>query len=168
MYRPAYVAKGKGNNPHVQKLNTSKTPDRLTPVNTDMLSRAREKIVPSSSKKEQEERDSQPTDFQCIVAGLEKLGGGLNSKTADLIGTWLEKHALACVEQAIAEAAAQNARSAAYVDKILIGWEAKGYPNTRDEQVAERKAQPSRTASKADAVFRSLQSLSMEYSANGE
>jgi hypothetical protein len=54
MYRPVYVAKGKGNDPHVQKLNTSKVQNRYAPLDSNESSQAREKIVPTSSKKEKE------------------------------------------------------------------------------------------------------------------
>jgi hypothetical protein len=47
LYRPVYVAKGKGNNPIVKKLDS-------TPLDSLESSLAREKISPTSSKKEQE------------------------------------------------------------------------------------------------------------------
>lgn len=88
------------------------------------------------------ERDSEISDFQKIIQALQDLGGGLNPMTADLVNTWLEKkHTVAWITKAIAEAKAKGARDPKYVDKILIGWEANGYPKSREEQIADRKAQ---------------------------
>jgi DnaD/phage-associated family protein len=75
-----------------------------------------------------------------IFAALEKLMGALNSSVPRLVGTWTEKHPLEKILQAISMASEKGARSEKYVDKILIGWEANGYPRTREEQVDERRA----------------------------
>lgn len=82
------------------------------------------------------ERDS---DFSKVVGQLEQLCGGLTGDTARLVGVWLEKHPLPRVLQAIEVAGGAFARSPKYVDKVLISWEANGYPKTREELIAERK-----------------------------
>lgn len=69
----------------------------------------------------------------------EVTGGGLNPQTADLVNTWLEKHSDEWIFEAIEIAKGKNARSEKYVDSILIGWEANGYPKTRDEKVQGAK-----------------------------
>jgi len=62
--------------------------------------------------------------------------GGLKSTDADLINTWLEKHTDEWILKAIKISKDNRATSASYTDKILIGWEAGGYPLSRDEQLA--------------------------------
>jgi DNA replication protein DnaD len=44
--------------------------------------------------------------------------------------------------EAIEVAKEKGARSEKYVDKVLIGWEANGYPRTREEQVQAAKKSP--------------------------
>ena len=66
-------------------------------------------------------------------------GGASNSLTADLITTWLEKHTDEWIIKAIDTAIAKKARSEKYVDRILINWEANGYPKSREEQVQSSK-----------------------------
>lgn len=84
------------------------------------------------------ERDSEPTDFQKVV----NLLGVVNGDTARLVGVWLEKHVIARIEQAIEIGKTKKVRNLApYVNEILIGWDANGYPKTYEERVAERKAQ---------------------------
>ncbi|MBI5933286.1 MAG: DnaD domain protein [Chloroflexi bacterium] len=82
---------------------------------------------------------------------LEGLVGGLKSTDADLIQTWLEKHTDEWIAKAFEIAKAKRARSANYVDTILIGWEANGYPKSRDEKVqgAKHADDKSRTPSRA-------------------
>lgn len=75
-----------------------------------------------------------------ICTALEKVCGGLNSTTADLVTTWQGIHPLNWILKAIEETKAKGARSANYTDKILIGWEANGYPKDRSELVQERKS----------------------------
>jgi DnaD/phage-associated family protein len=76
-------------------------------------------------------------------------GGTLNSSAADLISTWLEKHTDEWIIKAIEMAMAKGARSEKYVDKILINWEANGYPKSRDEQIKGAKNGNSRTGNKS-------------------
>lgn len=80
-------------------------------------------------------------------------GGAMNSITADLIATWLENHEDVWIFKAIEIADANKAKSANYVDAVLIGWEANGYPKTRSEKVqgAKRNDSKPRPSSKPDA-----------------
>jgi DnaD/phage-associated family protein len=81
--------------------------------------------------------------FSRVIALLETFTGGLNSKTADMVTNWLKNHTVDRIEQAIAIAKANGARSIEYVDAILIGWEANGYPKSREQKKESRKAKPS-------------------------
>jgi DnaD/phage-associated family protein len=74
-----------------------------------------------------------------VFQALEKLMGALNTSVARYVDAWLEKHSLDWILKAINEANDRGARSEKYVDKILIGWEANGYPKTRNEQVIAAK-----------------------------
>ena len=74
-------------------------------------------------------------DDAAVFQALEKLMGSLNTSVPRYVDTWLEKHTLEWILKAIDEANARGARSEKYVDKVLIGWEANGYPKSRDEQV---------------------------------
>ena len=88
-----------------------------------------------------------------IAQALERLTGGLKSTDTDLIHTWAEKHSSAWILKAMEIAAAKKARSANYVDTILIGWEANGYPETRDQKVQGAKranSQPGRKGAPAE------------------
>lgn len=71
-------------------------------------------------------------------------GGVLNSSSADLITTWMEKHTNEWIIKAIDLAKEKKATSANYVDTILIRWEANGYPKSRDEKVQEVKKDSSK------------------------
>lgn len=94
-------------------------------------------------KANEKEREIASTDsaFPEIVNALEALVGGLKGDDARLIGIWLEKHTVERIKQAIEVARGNGARSAKYVDEVLISWEAHGYPKSREERVAERKSQ---------------------------
>lgn len=83
--------------------------------------------------------------FARIAQSLEGLTGSLKGTDADLIRTWTEKHVDEWIEKAIQMAKAKGARSANYVDTILIGWEANGYPKSRDEKVQGAKHANSNT-----------------------
>ncbi len=87
------------------------------------------------------DRDIADAKFSEIARYLESKGIILKGMDADLIATWLEKHEPARIKQAIDIAAAKGARYTAYIDKILIGWEANGYPKSREEQIKERKGE---------------------------
>jgi DnaD/phage-associated family protein len=78
--------------------------------------------------------------FGAVAKKLSELtGGALNSLTADLISEWLPKHTNEWIFKAIEMAIAKSAKSEKYVDRILIGWEANGYPKSRAEQVRGAK-----------------------------
>jgi DnaD/phage-associated family protein len=87
--------------------------------------------------------DSASTDerFKAVYQKISHLcGGAVNPLAADLIQTWLEKHEERHIFNAIAIAQGQGAKSEKYVDKILIGWEANGYPKPREQKVREAKS----------------------------
>jgi DnaD/phage-associated family protein len=86
-----------------------------------------------------------------VFRALETLMGALPSSVTRYVDAWLEKHPLEWIFKAIDEAKAHNARSEKYVDKILIGWEANGYPKSRDEQVKEARKSPAAKQSRVDA-----------------
>ncbi|MBI5951879.1 MAG: DnaD domain protein [Chloroflexi bacterium] len=81
------------------------------------------------------------------LSGL--TGGALNSLTADLINEWLLKHTNEWIIKAIEIAIAKGAKAEKYVDRILIGWEANGYPKSRAEQVQGAKNGNTRSTSSA-------------------
>lgn len=70
---------------------------------------------------------------------MELQGGAMNAIDGELVSVWIEKHADKWIDLAIDTARGNGAKSAKYADKILIGWEADGYPKTREQQIAERK-----------------------------
>jgi DnaD/phage-associated family protein len=87
-----------------------------------------------------------------IFQALEKLMGALNTSVPRFVDTWLEKHPLEKILEAIEVAKEKGARSEKYVDKVLIGWEANGYPKTREEQVQAAKTRaPARSAGESPA-----------------
>ncbi len=87
--------------------------------------------------------------FAAILQKLALLtGGALNSSCADLISTWLEKHTNEWILQAIDIAMDKKARSEKYVDRVLIGWEANGYPKSRDEKIQGAKQHKAASKSK--------------------
>lgn len=91
--------------------------------------------------------------FGVIAKKLSEItGGGLNSSSADLIETWMEKHTDAWISKALEMAAENGARHQNYVDRILIGWEANGYPKSRDEKVKGAKQSRRKSQDTADAL----------------
>lgn len=82
----------------------------------------------------------------------ELQGGGLKGTDADYISVWMEKHENKWILKAITTASDNGARSARYVDRVLIGWEANGYPKTREELVRERKASRPHTTGRAESM----------------
>jgi len=81
-------------------------------------------------------------------------GGGLNSNTPKFVDTWKEKHTTEWILRAIQETKERRIRSIKYVDEILVGWEAGGYPKSRDERVKERKHADNRKNSQNGAKSR--------------
>jgi hypothetical protein len=83
---------------------------------------------------------------KAIFTSLSELtGGGLNSETPRLVDTWKEKHTLFWILKAVG-----IARSVKYIDAVLVGWEANGYPKSREERVKEKRnnGRPPREADK--------------------
>lgn len=100
--------------------------------------------------------------FARVVENLSMVtGGGLNPLSADLISTWIEKHSDEWIFKAIEIARSKGARSEKYVDSILIGWEANGYPKTRDEKVkASKKSVKGRTQDeKIASILRGVEAV---------
>lgn len=102
---------------------------------------------PREGKKELFKNLRDDIRFSEIAKKLESLTGGLNSSSADLISTWLEKHSNEWIIKAIEIAKDKGARHQNYVDATLIGWEAKGYPQSREEKIQEAKNRNSRSTS---------------------
>lgn len=96
-------------------------------------------------------------------------GGGLNPLTADMVNTWIEKHPEAWIFKAIEIAKAKGARSEKYIDSILIGWEANGYPKTREEKVQGAKngnnVKGNRSGAKPTGQAKANHSAKPEYTA---
>lgn len=83
--------------------------------------------------------------FGAIAQKLSEItGGGLNSQSADMIDTWMEQHKDEWIFKAMQMAEDNAARHQNYVDKILIGWEANGYPKSREEKVQKAKSKRTR------------------------
>jgi DnaD/phage-associated family protein len=90
-----------------------------------------------TTTKNREIEVNEDTEIFTFLSGL--TGGGLNSETTRYVDTWKEKHTLFWVLKAIGIAAEKGARSVKYVDAILVGWEANGYPKSREERVKEKR-----------------------------
>lgn len=85
-----------------------------------------------------------------IFAALESLSGGLNSNTPRFVDTWREKHTDEWILKAVEMS---KGKSIKYADSILIGWEANGYPKSREERVKERKAPKQIVPTEAKHVY---------------
>jgi DnaD/phage-associated family protein len=123
---------------------------KLSDENGQLSGASRVKDAQQDKQDKQEERVKQ--DAQ-VFRALETLMGALPSTVTRYVDAWLEKHPLEWIFKAIDEAKAHNARSEKYVDKILIGWEANGYPKSRDEQVKEARKSPAAKQSQTDAAI---------------
>ncbi|MRR31566.1 hypothetical protein EG834_14845, partial [bacterium] len=110
------------------------------------------------------------SDFQKVLAELEQLRGAVTSETARLIDTWLGKHPVERIHQAIEVARDKRVRSVKYIDQVLITWEANGYPPTREEQVLARAFKPSmnKAAVRANNALTALLNYGKVLEANGE
>jgi hypothetical protein len=103
-------------------------------------------LIKGSNKELNKEDIDSTTDAQ-IFQALEKLTGGLlRSDTPRIVDTWKEKHSFEKIMQAIELAAVKGRMPVTYVDSILIGWEANGYPKSREQQVQERKGMQPKSA----------------------
>lgn len=82
---------------------------------------------------------STDSDEKEIFQAVEQLLGCLTSDVTRYVDTWREKHSGEWILKALAIAKEKGARSLKYVDSILIGWEANGYPKTREQKVEAAK-----------------------------
>jgi DnaD/phage-associated family protein len=124
----------------------------VQPVNAPRAATAPQSPVKESIKERiKQERDMAATQL------AELQGGGLNSMDAQRISEWKANHTDEWITKAIQTAKDAGARSSAYVDRVLIGWEANGYPKTREQLVSERRAsRPAPKESMADMIDRVL------------
>ncbi len=105
-------------------------------------------------------------DAEIFTALSLLTGGGLNSNTPKFVDAWKETHTCEWILKAIGVARENKARSVKYVDEILLGWEANGYPKSREERVKEKRtsgnksaaAEP-KTGGNQDAAKRVLESI---------
>ncbi len=128
----------------IQKFYSLKMDTEVKIFNPDVKDlHTRDVKLTHRSEKETLERKEREIsdDFRTVTQILSTLtGGSLNTSTADLIKTWLDNHTAEWVQKAIKVAMDKGARSAAYVDKVLISWEANGYPKSREEKIREVKS----------------------------
>jgi DnaD/phage-associated family protein len=102
-----------------------------------------------------------------VFTALENLIGSLGMDTPRYVDTWLEKHTVEWILKAVGIAKDKGARSVKYVDSVLIGWEANGYPKSREQQVAERKGKPAaRPATNFDTNMAHVQDWLKQAGAN--
>jgi hypothetical protein len=87
-------------------------------------------------------------DVAIFNALSDLTGGGLNSETPRLVDAWKEKHSLFWILKAVGIAKEKGARSVKYIDAVLIGWEANGYPKSREERVNEKRKDKQNDAQK--------------------
>jgi DnaD/phage-associated family protein len=111
--------------------------------------KAEKRILNNIDVTDKEIKREDAPDVQ-IFQALEKLMGALSTSVPRYVDTWLEKHPLERILQAVDIAKDKGARSEKYVDKVLIGWEANGYPKTREEQIAERRTNGKTSTPPAD------------------
>jgi DnaD/phage-associated family protein len=97
-----------------------------------------------NNKIKQEDIYIAQSDFQKVLSALEELCGPVAMDTTRLINTWLEKHPLERIQQAIDVAGERRARSPKYIDQVLISWEENGYPPSRAQQIFARAFKPRR------------------------
>lgn len=105
-------------------------------------------------------KEREATYAEIFKALSEMTGGGLNSNTPKFVDAWKERHTNAWILKAVGIARENQARSVKYVDEILIGWEAKGYPKTREERVSDKRSnghsQESQPANNNQAIIRKV------------
>jgi DnaD/phage-associated family protein len=115
----------------------------LPPVNMDDSTPSTSEVdTPSTSEVDVNDPVNDPNKIEigAIFEALEGLGGGLNSSVTRYVDAWVEKHPIEWILKAIEETKERGATSEKYTDKILINWEANGYPKTRDERVQAAKS----------------------------
>ena len=107
----------------------------------------------------QREREDDP-----IATALLGLRIVPNALTAQMIADWKLHHTDDWILRAIHVAKDKGARSANYVDSILVGWEANGYPKPRKERVQDAKKQ-SVSEQGDEVIARMLANGSLTYAA---
>lgn len=90
-----------------------------------------------TKKNKQEEPKDRYTPDPVFVA-LENLRGGLNTRTPIFVDKWREHHTDEWILKAVALTKEKGA-GVEYCDVILQGWEANGYPKTREQKVEARR-----------------------------
>jgi len=83
------------------------------------------------------DKENKINDSDKVINFMFSIGMFPNSMTGDLLKTWREKHTDDWIIKALETA---KGKSQSYADKVLIGWEANGYPKTREQLIEERKA----------------------------
>jgi DnaD/phage-associated family protein len=83
---------------------------------------------------------TQKKDISAVAKKLSECGIFINSASAQTVDLWLEKHQVEWIGRAIDISAQRGAKNINYIDKILIGWEANGYPKSRGALVEEARA----------------------------
>jgi len=73
-----------------------------------------------------------------VASVLTKHGNKLVSGSNEIIDEWLKYHTLERIEQAASKYAGKNVN---YLDTVLIEWQVKGYPQTRQEKIESAKKQ---------------------------
>src|SRR3990172_5324235 len=94
----------------------------------------------ASTIKRNAETTTETTDIDSeIFKALEELTGGLNTNTPRFVDAWKEKHPVERIMEAIALAKTTGRKPVQYIDSILIGWEANGYPKTREQRIQDAR-----------------------------
>ena len=86
---------------------------------------------------EEEDKKKSGKDISVIIHAMENCGMFPNSTTPQLVGDWISEHSTEWILNAIERGKGKNQN---YVDKILIGWKANGYPKSRQQQIDAARA----------------------------
>lgn len=89
--------------------------------------------------KKEDKKESIESDTFKIIHSMQSIGMFPNSMTHSMIEVWLEKHSVEWIIKALEKSKGKNQN---YVDKVLVGWEANGYPKTREELIAAARQEP--------------------------
>lgn len=74
-----------------------------------------------------------------VIQAMLSQGMFPNATTPDFLETWREKHTDERIIQAVQ---LSKGKVQKYVDSILVGWEANGYPLTREERIEAARKTP--------------------------
>lgn len=91
-------------------------------------------------------------DSEVFTALAELQGGGLNGSEIMLVDKWREFHTQEKIFEGIALAKRRGARSANYVDTVLAGWAANGYPKTFEDKVKDAKKKAAKPTPQPAAI----------------